>query len=64
MAGPLIGMLGKLGGTMFGQQVFTPPFAEFQLQHIELSAVADAADMGGGDVPVAANGPVIVLPLV
>ncbi len=47
--------------TMFGQQVFTPPFAEFQLQHIELSAVADAADMGGGDVPVAANGPVIVL---
>jgi mannose-6-phosphate isomerase len=47
--------------TMYGQQVFTPPFAEFQLQHIELDAVADATDMGGGDVPVAANGPVIVL---
>ncbi|WP_411734443.1 mannose-6-phosphate isomerase, class I [Paeniglutamicibacter sp.] len=47
--------------TMYGQQVFTPPFAEFQLQHIELPAVSDSADMGGGDVPVAANGPVIVL---
>lgn len=47
--------------TMYGQQVFTPPFAEFQLQHIELDAVANAADMGGGDVPVDANGPVIVL---
>lgn len=47
--------------TAYGQQLFIPPFAEFQLQHIELSAAADAADMAGGDVPVAANGPVILL---
>ncbi|PQZ91048.1 mannose-6-phosphate isomerase, class I [Arthrobacter sp. MYb227] len=47
--------------TMFGQQIFTPPFAEFQLQHIELAKNADAGDMAGGDVPIAAHGPVIVL---
>ncbi|MFI8413715.1 mannose-6-phosphate isomerase, class I [Paeniglutamicibacter gangotriensis] len=47
--------------TMFGQRIFTPPFAEFQLQHIELAAFTDTSEMGGGDVPVAANGPVIVL---
>ena len=47
--------------TMYGQQIFTPPYAEFQLQHIDLGADEDSAGMGGGDVPVAANGPVIVL---
>ncbi|GAA5227732.1 mannose-6-phosphate isomerase, class I [Paeniglutamicibacter antarcticus] len=47
--------------TIYGQQVFTPPYAEFQLQHIELGSDADSSGMGGGDVPVAANGPVIVL---
>lgn len=47
--------------TMFGQEIFTPPFAEFQLQHIELTDSADITDMAGGDVPIAANGPVIVL---
>lgn len=47
--------------TIYGQQIFTPPYAEFQLQHIELGGDGDSADMGGGDVPVAANGPVIVL---
>lgn len=47
--------------TMFGQKIFTPPFAEFQLQHIELAAITNTSEMGGGDVPVAANGPVIVL---
>lgn len=47
--------------TMFGQQIFMPPFAEFQLQHIELADTADDIDMAGGDVPIAANGPVIVL---
>ncbi|MDO5743005.1 MAG: mannose-6-phosphate isomerase, class I [Micrococcaceae bacterium] len=47
--------------TMYGQQIFTPPYAEFQLQHIDLGSDEDSAGMGGGDVPVAANGPVIVL---
>ena len=47
--------------TDFGQQVFAPPFDEFQLQHIELPAAEDAADMADADVPIAANGPVLMI---
>ncbi|MGL3806280.1 mannose-6-phosphate isomerase, class I [Paeniglutamicibacter sp. R2-26] len=47
--------------TAFGQQVFAPPFDEFQLQHIEIPAAGDSADMADADVPVAANGPVLMV---
>ncbi|ASN40233.1 mannose-6-phosphate isomerase, class I [Paeniglutamicibacter terrestris] len=47
--------------TEYGQQLFVPPFAEFQLQHLELGPAIDSTSMGDGDVAVAANGPVIIL---
>ncbi|MFF5793491.1 mannose-6-phosphate isomerase, class I [Paeniglutamicibacter sp. NPDC012692] len=47
--------------TAFGQQVFAPPFDEFQLQHIEIPAAGDATDMADADVPIAANGPVLMV---
>jgi len=47
--------------TMFGQEVFEPPFDEFQLQHIELPETDDATDMADADVAIAANGPVVMV---
>lgn len=47
--------------TMYGQEIFAPPFKEFQLQHILLPHTDDAADMADADVPIAANGPVLVV---
>ncbi|WP_026553812.1 mannose-6-phosphate isomerase, class I [Arthrobacter sp. 35W] len=40
--------------TELGQQIWAPPFAEFQLQRIELAP-------GGEPVPLAQNGPLLVL---
>lgn len=45
--------------TGLGQEVYRPPFQEFQLQRIEIPA--DSASMAADDIPVAQNGPAIVL---
>lgn len=45
--------------TGLGQQVYRPPFREFQLQRIEIPPVTDS--MAASDAAVAQNGPAIVL---
>ncbi|MBP3043924.1 mannose-6-phosphate isomerase, class I [Arthrobacter jiangjiafuii] len=55
--------------TQMGQELYRPPFAEFQLQRIELEQRAQdqgegyspAASMSGSDVSVLQNGPTIVI---
>lgn len=49
------------GRTELGQEIYTPPFAEFALQRIEIPATADDASMSDTDVPVLQNGPVLVI---
>lgn len=45
--------------TDLGQEVYRPPFREFQLQRIEIPPVTDS--MAASDAAVAQNGPAIVL---
>ncbi|MCC9197948.1 mannose-6-phosphate isomerase, class I [Arthrobacter sp. zg-Y820] len=55
--------------TQMGQELYRPPFAEFQLQRIELEQRAQdfgegyspAASMSGSDVSVLQNGPTVVI---
>ncbi|MET1036128.1 MAG: mannose-6-phosphate isomerase, class I [Arthrobacter sp.] len=53
--------------TGLGQELYRPPFEEFQLQRIRLAGDGDGGGtdpgdgMAGGDVPVAQNGPVVVV---
>ena len=55
--------------TQMGQELYRPPFGEFQLQRIELEQRAQdsadgyspAASMSGSDVSVLQNGPTIVI---
>lgn len=47
--------------TDLGQETYTPPFAEFALQRIEIAAVADDASMADADVPLLQNGPVLLI---
>lgn len=47
---------------MLGQEIYRPPFDEFQLQRIELAGPAEPGPaMAGNDVAVAQNGPVTVI---
>ena len=45
--------------TGLGQELYCPPFDEFALQRLELRA--DSGSMASADVPLAQNGPVLVL---
>ena len=45
--------------TGLGQELYCPPFDEFALQRLELRAGSDS--MASADVPLAQNGPVLVL---
>lgn len=49
--------------TEMGQQVFRPPFAEFQLQRIELaqSATADPGAVSSANTALLQNGPAVVI---
>ena len=55
--------------TLLGQELYRPPFSEFQLQRIELAQRAHdpadgpspAASMSGSDVSVLQNGPTLVI---
>jgi len=45
-----------------GQELYRPPFAEFQLQRVAVPSPAEAgADLAGGDVPLVQNGPVALV---
>jgi mannose-6-phosphate isomerase len=51
--------------TALGQELYRPPFDEFQLQRIVLppagTGAASASGMAGGDVPLTQNGPVVLV---
>ncbi|GAA3679411.1 mannose-6-phosphate isomerase, class I [Arthrobacter ginkgonis] len=45
-----------------GQELYRPPFDEFQLQRVAVPSPAEAAaDLAGGDVPIVQNGPVALV---
>ena len=48
--------------TALGQELYCPPFGEFQLQRIELAA-GTALDSTSADVPLVQNGPVVIVVL-